>query len=156
MEREPRLQELQAEIEVLKRVGTQSSTLRETQNELKRYRDKLERKTLRQFQEQWMKERRQWKILSRGKIPATDSHSSDLFNIICSLIPERGRLATLMASKTPLSSADMWGAIRDLIALCKYDHTVAYLPDHEPIDGRCPVHGCGQQLDRQVGPYHWT
>ena len=45
-------------------------------------------------------------------------------------VPERGRLATWMASDAPLSPTEMWQALRDLHSLLVQDSTVLYLPGH--------------------------
>jgi len=44
------------------------------------------------------------------------------------VLPERGRLATWMASDAPLSPTEMWQALRDLHSLLVQDSTVLYLP----------------------------
>jgi hypothetical protein len=48
---------------------------------------KMKSKALRQYQEHWVRERRDWKILTRGRGVVKDK-----------LIPERGRLAQKMAA----------------------------------------------------------
>lgn len=41
------------------------------------YRKKLKQDALRQYQENWVRERRDWKILTRGKEVATDNCKTD-------------------------------------------------------------------------------
>jgi hypothetical protein len=71
-------------------------------------------------------------------------NNNNVFNILCRLMPERGRLAKAISSKKPLSPAETWQAIKDLYILGLRNVTVAYLPDHEPVEGKCPVSGCKQ------------
>ncbi|MCJ1426427.1 hypothetical protein MMC29_004330 [Sticta canariensis] len=99
----------------------------------------LTRLALRRYQEEWVRERRDWKVLTRGKEQPRDLCTTDLVHNLCLLIPERGRLAQLMASDEPLSPGAMWDAMRDLHSLCSRDFSVLYLPGHEPLDGSCPV-----------------
>ena len=106
------------------------------------------RLALRQHQEAWVRERRDWKILTRGKERPHDLCRTELVDNLYLLIPERGRLAQRMASDEPLSSNAMWDAMRDLHSLCRRDLSVLYLPGHEPLDGCCPVKCCGRKLER--------
>jgi hypothetical protein len=66
--------------------------------------------------------------------------------IACLLIPERGRLAPLMATDAPLSSTQMWLATGDLHSLCVQASTVLYLPGRKPVQGFCPVAQCKLNL----------
>jgi hypothetical protein len=74
----------------------------------------LTRLALRQHQEEWVRERRDWKILTRGKEQPHDLCRIDLVHSLCLLIPEPRRLAQRMASDEPLSPGAVWGAMRDL------------------------------------------
>jgi hypothetical protein len=95
------------------------------------------------YRKNWVKERRDWKVLTRGRVAtAVDTDVSRL----CLLIPERARVAEKMRRKSPISVDEMREATRDLLALCKRDDTVFYLPGEEPVDGACPV--CGKAMTR--------
>jgi hypothetical protein len=144
----PILSELQQNLRILKLEGAPSSAVNEAKTQLFTYRAALERETLRQYQKQWIQDRRVWKILSRGKERAKDVCRNDLFQHLCLLRPERGRLATMMNSEEPLSLADSWQAIRDMQSLITQDFTVLYLPGHEPVEGACPVSQCQLDLER--------
>ena len=111
---------------------------RDRENLLKR----LERKALESFREEWIRKRRDWKILTRGKVSLeVDTDVSRL----CLLIPERARITEKM--KRELVSSDKTReATHDLLALCKRDYTVFYLPGEEPVDGLCPV--CDKTMQR--------
>jgi hypothetical protein len=108
----------------------------------------LEREALRLYQKQWIQDRRVWKILTRGKERAKDICRNDLFQHLCLLRPERGRLARMIASEEPLSLTDHRQAIRDMHSLITRDFTVLYLPGHEPAEGACPVAYYRQDLER--------
>ncbi|KAL2440885.1 hypothetical protein ABEF95_008226 [Exophiala dermatitidis] len=145
--RDPHLCELQSEVQALTLKEGQGATLTEAKRRLASYRKTLKHAALRQHQEEWVRERRDWKILTRGKEQPGDICKTDLAGRLC-LIPERGRLAQRMASDEPLSPDAMWDAMRDLHALCIRDFSVLYLPGLEPVDGACPVKCCQLQLDR--------
>jgi hypothetical protein len=147
LEDDPRLRELQAEVRALTESGA-SPELNDAKTRLSTYRRTLERDTLRQYQKQWIRDRRVWKILTRGKERAKDVRRNDLLQQLCLLRPERRRLAKVMASEDPLSPAQTWQSIRDMVSLCTQDFTVVYLPGHEPIEGACPVACCRLELER--------
>jgi hypothetical protein len=60
---------------------------------LRSRRQTLKRLALRQYQEAWLADRRDWKILTRGKEQPRDVCKTDLVRNLCLLVPERGRLA---------------------------------------------------------------
>ena len=93
------------------------STLKEAKAKLSGYRNSLNRKALRAYQEEWVRTQRDSKILDGSKQTAIDFSGSDHFQSLCLLVPERGRLTPLMASDNPLSPAEMWRAIQDLHSL---------------------------------------
>jgi len=61
---------------------------------------------------------------------ALDSYRHDPFRSMCLLVPERDRLAEMMASNEPLSKAATWKAIQEIHYLCMQSSTVLYLPGH--------------------------
>ena len=143
-----RLVELENEVQALAGKGGASTALREAKSRRDGYRKSLKRAALRQHQEKWIRERRDWKILTRGKERSGDTYKTDLVQSLCLLIPERGRLAQVMASDEPLAPPVMWLAMQDLYSLCTRDLTILYLPGHEPLDNACPVKCCRQKLNR--------
>lgn len=112
------------------------------------YCKKIERDALRQYQESWIQERRDWKVLTRGKEVAKDNSKTELVQSIYLLFPERGRLAKKMASACPLTSDEMWDALRDLYTLCLEDSNVLYLPGSRPMDDACPTKCCQRRMNR--------
>lgn len=102
----------------------------------------LKRKALVSYREAWIRQRRDWKILTRGKIsPEVDSDGNHL-NLI---LPERSRIEKKMRSTKPLDTDQMREAIQDVYTLISRDYTVFYRPGEEPLDGLCPV--CGKDME---------
>jgi hypothetical protein len=104
----------------------------------------LEHKALQTFRKDWIKKRRDWKILTPGKVASgVDTDVSRL----CLLIPERARIAEQMKRDSDLSRDKMRQATRDLFDLCKRDCTSFYLPGEEgPVNALCPV--CRRRIKR--------
>jgi hypothetical protein len=144
-----RLEEaLKSEVQALVQEGGAGSELDEAKGRWNSYHKALYRKTLRRYQKQWVQDRRDWKIVTRGKEQPRGLCKTDLVQNLCLLIPERGRLALIMASDDPLSPAATWQAMQDLHSLCTRDLSVLYLPGLEPFEGACPVKCCRLKLDR--------
>lgn len=143
-----RLCELQEKANSLVRDETARADVSEARRRLANYRRKLHSQALRAYQKRWVRERRDWKILTGGKKQAHDSNDADLVRHLCLLIPERGRLAQRMSQDEPLSPHSMWQAVRDLYSLCIRDFTVLYLPGLDPLEGRCHVKSCRKSVDR--------
>jgi hypothetical protein len=148
LKRDPRVLELEHEVQRLEEVQADRATLAKAKRKVAQYRDSQRQKALVAYQEEWVRRRRELKILSRGKLPVTDMSGSDQLQSLCLLVPERGRLATWMASDAPLSPTEMWQAVRDLHSLLVQDSTVLYLPGRRPVQGACPVAGCKRNLTR--------
>jgi hypothetical protein len=146
---DPRLCHLESEVDrLVRQEGKTAPAVKEVKKELGRYSKTLRRAALHQYQEEWVRDRRNWKILTRGKEQPSDVDKTDLVQSLCLLIPERGRLAQAMAQDESLSPDSMWRAMLDLHSLCTRDLTVLYLAGLEPRDGCCPVECCRQPLDR--------
>ena len=70
----------------------------------------------------------------------------DLVKDLSLIIPERGRLAKMMARKDPLTELEMRQAMQDIYSLCAQDFTVLYRPGENPVDGACPVNHCRMKM----------
>jgi hypothetical protein len=114
---------------------------------LRSLREQLHKAELKSYKEEWLRERRDWKILTRGKIPLP--HDLDKAGQIVDLIPERQRIAKQMPLKTPLTGSDMLLAIQDLCTLCINDFSVVYYPGEGPLDGNCRF--CQSPMEKYVG-----
>ena len=141
-----RLQELQAEVH--KFTYKDPSSLKESKKRLASYLKSLKANALRQYQETWIQQRRDWKIITRGKEQAQDLDRTDLVQSLCLLFPERARVAQRLASDEPLTPEARWLAMEDLSALCTRDFSVLFLPGNQPTGGACSVKCCRLDLDR--------
>lgn len=71
---------------------------------LANYRQKWRRKTLEDYQVSWMRERRDWIVLTRGTEQPNDPGQTDVVQSFWRLIPERWRLAEVMSADKSLPS----------------------------------------------------
>lgn len=124
------------------------TALRNAKRDLTSYIKTQRRLALREYQEQWVQSRRDWKVHTRGKEQTDNLVRTDLVQSMSLLVPERGRLAQRMVLDTPISPESKWFAIDDMHSLCSGDLSVLYLPDHQPVEGRCPVKCCQMDLDQ--------
>lgn len=147
---DPELCEFKAEVQATKQAGGRRGTLSRAKQRYTNHLKKLKLAALCQYQQHWVRERRDWKILTRGKEIAQDRSKTDVVQNLSLLIPERGRLAEKMALDRPLEPAEMWQALQDLHDLCVQDLTVLYLPRSRPIDGAYPIKYYQIQLERWV------
>ena len=148
LNRDPQLCELEKEVQTLTRTAGADNALNKAKQRYANRLKKMKSKALLQYQEHWIRERRDWKILTRGRGVAQDTSKTDIVQNICLLIPERGRLAQTMAADQPSEPGEMWQALQDLHSLCVQDFTVLYLPRSRPVDGACPTKCCQLRLDR--------
>lgn len=141
-----RRQEL--ELEVQKSSEKDPLHLKEFKKRLASYLKTLKGSALRQYQESWIQQRRDWKIITRGREQARDLDRTDLVQSLCLLFPERARLAQRLASDEPLTAETKWLAMEDLYTLCTRDFPVLYLPGCQPVVETCPVECCQLALER--------
>jgi hypothetical protein len=106
----------------------------------------LKRDALRLYREIWVQERRDWKILTRGREKPQDNSKIELAQSIYSLFPERSRLADKMAITRPLTPDEMWAALGDLHTLCLRGSDVFHLPGSCLSIGTCPVENCQRRM----------
>jgi hypothetical protein len=99
------------------------------------------------YQQEWIQARRDWKITTRGEQVSNDPSKTDSVRDVSVWMPERERLAKSMADR-PLTSDEMWLAMRDLYSLCTRGQTVLYLPQVTPVAGACPVEDCKKAIER--------
>ncbi|KAK5214675.1 hypothetical protein LTR47_012112, partial [Exophiala xenobiotica] len=75
--RDPELRDLEKEMQTLAQTGGGSKARSQHKQRYANRLKKLKNKALRQYQEQWTRERRDWKILTRGKEAAPDKSKTD-------------------------------------------------------------------------------
>ncbi|GKT83761.1 hypothetical protein Ct61P_01611 [Colletotrichum tofieldiae] len=121
-----------------------SSKERQVSSALHSLRRRLRANALTKYRRDWVRERRDWKILTRGKVqPALGPVRS---NQLTPFIPELERVERLMASMSKLGKPSMRQAVQDLYSLASKDCTVLYYPGEEPIGGGCRF--CGTHLSK--------
>ena len=112
-------------------------------NALRSLMTSVRRKALVSFRMSWIRQRRDWKVLTRGKASLEVDTDG---NPLALILPERKRIQEKMSSGSPLSKDEMREAIQDFYTLITRDYTVFYRPGEEPVGGSCPV--CGEDLER--------
>ena len=140
--------ELDDKVQTLALARNDDQALRKARQQYVNLYKKLRLNALRQYQQHWVRERRDWKILTRGEEAAPDKAKNEFVQSVRLLIPEQGRLAQYMASEQPLEPDEMWCALQDVRSLCVQDFTILYLPRSRPVDGACPVKCCQIRMDR--------
>lgn len=85
-------------------------------------------------------------MLTRGKECPIYGEQSAEKRTWCDIMPELGRLVTVMSSDEPLEFEAKRAVVEDLVIHCQRDYDVVYLPGQEPVEGRCPAHGCGKVM----------
>lgn len=119
-----------AEVDTLIMSQASCAAVNEAKSQLSQYWRSLQRATLVSYQEQWERNRRDWKILTRGQEVTRDASKSDTVESLYQLIPERKRLARWMATETPLPPSDTWRAMADIYSLLTKDLSIPYLNGH--------------------------
>ncbi|KAI3557141.1 hypothetical protein CABS02_02692 [Colletotrichum abscissum] len=98
---------------------------------LRRLQRRLKTEALAEYRQLWVRERRDWKTLTRGKVEP--SRSDNNVNCLVAFIPELGRTTKMMVSGEECTKE----AIQDLFTLASKDFTILYYPGEEPIQGQC-------------------
>ena len=140
--RDPRLVALEEQIDKLRSNGASPSEIKIAKNKARSCYTSLTRKALEQYQNEWVRRRRDWKILTHGRERAADDTKTDRLQTLSLVFPERGRLAQRMISAESISDGGRRQCMEDLYAMITRDYSVLYRPGEEPIDGRCPVESC--------------
>ena len=128
--------------------GASMEDIRSAKNKVRSCRNSLERVTLQVFQNQWVKDQKDWKIRIQEKEKAEDLKSTELVEILFRIIPKRGRLTKMMLSNKVISKQEREQAITDLYLFITRDYTVLYHSGEEPINGACPVESCHRKMER--------
>ncbi|KAF4227251.1 hypothetical protein CNMCM8980_005978 [Aspergillus fumigatiaffinis] len=136
------LVEMRAEIDNASTTGDRERLNAQYRAQKKRiYARELER-----FRKEWVRQRRDQFILTRGKECPIYGEQSAEKRTWCDIMPELGRLVTVMSSDEPLEFEAKRAVVEDLVIHCQRDYDVVYLPGQEPVEGRCPAHGCGKVM----------
>ena len=132
----------------LKKEAACSSDIKAAESKARSCQSSLMKKALRQHQLEWVQDRRDWKVLTRGKGRLESDAKSDLFETMSLVFPERGRLAQAVISKEIASNEERRQMRKDLCSLIFRDYSVVYLPEEEPVNGLCPVAQCDMEMSR--------
>ena len=146
--RDPQLLKLQKRVQLLQSGPVSNIDIKSATNEARNYRARIMRKRLAQFQLEWVRQRRDWKINTRGKESPEDDTETDLENALSRIMPERSRLARMMLSDRPATERERKQCIADLCYLISQDSTAFSLPEEGLIQGKCPVTDCKTVLTR--------
>ena len=120
----------------------------QAKNRARSHRSTLVRRHLKEYRCDWVRKRRDWKILTRGKKEPKDTANTHRVDISSRLLPERDRLTMLMVSCNKASLAERKQAVSDLYRFATRNYNILYRPDEEPINGHCPVTNCGKNVER--------
>ncbi|KAJ5291551.1 hypothetical protein N7478_000802 [Penicillium angulare] len=102
---------------------------------------------LKGYQNRWVRERRDHRILNRGKEEPLISDNDVSTRAQFLLMPELANISSLMSSDKELSFDRMLAFVDDLKTLCERDFDVVYLPRESPVQGRCPAKDCLKRMD---------
>jgi len=145
---DPQLLEFESKVQRLKRRGSPASEIKAVESKARTYRARLIKKNLKQYQFEWVRERRDWKIKILEKERADNETKTDLLEILLRMMPERSRLAKTMISDHVISEEERRQVIEDLCSLASQDCTVLYRPGEKPVHGLCPVEGCSIDMNK--------
>lgn len=144
----PELVDTRRQIEKLKESSDDKEFLAAEKLNYRKALIRLRLAELKQYQNRWVRERRDQRILNRGKEEPVISDNDVSMRAQSLLMPETARISTLMSSDRELSFNEMLLFVDDLKAHCERDFGVAYLPRESPIQGRCPARGCLEEIKR--------
>lgn len=119
---------------------------RNIRKEFTNFKQAAERAALKQYQHDWTRERRDWKVQTRGEKQPDDTSRVDLVHCMSYLTPERQRITEHLTSTLALTDDSRWNVCEDLYKLCARNSTTIYLPGHDPIEDKCPIRKCSQNL----------
>ena len=101
-----------------------------------------------QYQNEWVRRKREEKISTRGKVRETEMAKTDLLQSLSLILPERGRLARAMISTDTVSNETRRQNMEDLYSLISRDYAVIYFPGEQPINRICPAKGCDTDVNK--------
>ena len=146
--RDLQLLELEDQATRLEKEDAAPSEIKSAKNKTRSYRVVLTKKRLQQYQLEWVRKRRDWKITTRGKERPEDDANTDLFNILSLIMPERGRLAKTVILAEAVSDSERKQILEDLYSLISQDCSVFYLPGEKPSNEVCPAKDCDLEMTR--------
>ena len=128
---DPQLLELERETARLRSGRATASEIKAAKGRARNYCSGLRKKRLQQYKLEWVRQRRDWKVATRGNGKADDTQTTDLLDILSSIMPERRRLTKTMISDKDVSEQERRQAVEDLCSLVTQDTTTFYRPGEE-------------------------
>ena len=111
-------------IHLLKAQNADPSELKAARSKASSDRRSITARRLQQHKLEWVRERRYWKIATRGKEQPDDDPKTDLLDILSRITQERGLLAKTMISDAIASNEERRQAVQDLYSLISRDCSV--------------------------------
>ena len=102
---------------------------------------KLEKESLQKYRHEWVRQRRDWKVTTRGKVSNGQKGVADM----AGTSQERQNTARRVRCDVPQCLEDMRRSIEDLLRLCT-SGDIFYYPGEEPVQGLCPF--CEQSVNQ--------
>lgn len=130
---------------------TQNDNMRLIDYETKHYKKTLLRHRLfelKEYQRRWVREKRDQRILNRGKEETPALEKDVCTQALALIMPKSARIAIMMSCTEELSFERMLLFVEDLRKHCSRDFDVVYLPGENPDQGRCPVESCQKSIRR--------
>lgn len=103
---------------------------------------------LKQYQKRWAQEKRDQKIINRGKEEPTHLENDIRIYAQMLIIPEVTRIATAISYTKELSFNEKLLLVQDLQTQCARDFDIVYLPNQSPVHRLCPAKGCHISIAR--------
>ncbi len=144
----PELQQLESELRRLTRGPADKVEISTAKSKVSLRRKQLREDALRLYREEWVRKRKDWTIVSRGKEPPKDPIKTEIVQDLFRVMPERARVAEMMTTMRLLSADGRLKAVEDLLSLCTRDVEVMYRPKEVPINGECPVQSCRLPMEK--------
>ncbi|KAJ5500694.1 hypothetical protein N7453_009745 [Penicillium expansum] len=126
-------------------------------NEKLEYRKALVRHRLfelKQYQNRWVRKKRDQKIINRGKKEPTHLENDISTRAQMLIMPEVARIATAMSCNKELSFDEKLLFVQDLQTQCARDFDVTYLPNESPTQGEARFQGEAQSSSTKPGDEH--
>ncbi len=140
--RREELTNLRAYIVLLCEKGENAEIVNFYKNEYRKTLVSIRQLELRRYQTQWVRERRDQRILTRGKNQHESLESDACTRALTLIMPEVGYIAETLCSAEPLTHDQKLLFGSQLLTQCRRDYDVVYLPGESPINGQCPVDTC--------------
>ncbi|KAI2791350.1 hypothetical protein POX_c04207 [Penicillium oxalicum] len=143
----PEMVEIRSRIKELEALGDKISI----NAERLKYRKTLVRfrlSELKKYQSSWIRERRDQRILNKGKDERALDDDDVCTRVQALIMPDFARISTLMNFDGELSFDEMLLFVEDLKNHCERDFDVIYLPQESPVKGRCPARDCNEEITR--------